>query len=95
VFDAPWQRQSTPRRLAPRAQRCNNPRPTLTPTAIKPTPVLTVHPRALLTLLEHEFTGVCPENGVPAAERALATVDRPRQPSSTPSDPLASFPGAQ
>jgi hypothetical protein len=58
-------------------------------------PVSTVHPHALLTLPEHEFTRVCPENGVPAAAQAPTIVDRPRQHSSTPSDPLASFPGAQ
>jgi hypothetical protein len=62
--------------------------------AIKPTPASTVRPRALLTLPKHEFTSVYPENGVPAAEQAPATVDRPLQPSSTLSDPLASFPGA-
>jgi hypothetical protein len=65
------------------------------PAAIKPTPVSTVHPRALLTSPEHEFVGVCLENGVPAAAQAPATVDRPHQPSSTSADLLASFPGAQ
>jgi hypothetical protein len=92
VFDAPWQRQSKPQRPAPRAApRCVNlaptptPTPTPSPAAIKPTLVSTVRPRSLLTLPEHEFVGVCPENGVPAATQASATVDRPRQPSSTPS----------
>jgi hypothetical protein len=73
------------------APHCVNP----APTAIKSTPVLIVHPYTILTLPEHEFTGVCLENGVPAAEQAPATVDRPCQPSSIPSDPLASIPGAQ
>jgi hypothetical protein len=68
--------------------------PTPMPAAIKPTPVSTVHPRALLTQPEHEFVGVCPENGVPAAAQAPTTVDRPCQPSSTTTDPLASFPRA-
>jgi hypothetical protein len=77
--------RATPRRV--------NPAPT--PAAIKPTPASTVRPRALPTLPEHKFTGVCPGNGVPAAARAPTTVDRPLQPSSTPSDPSASFPGAQ
>jgi hypothetical protein len=93
VFDAPWQRQSTPQRSALRASRRVN--PALAPTAIKPTSASTVRPRALPTLPEHEFIGVCPENGVPAAERAPATVDRPLQPSSTLSDPLTSFFEAQ
>jgi hypothetical protein len=44
------------------------------PAAVKPTPVSTVRPRSLPTLPEHEFTGVCLENSVPAAERAPATV---------------------
>jgi hypothetical protein len=35
--------------------------------AIKPTSVSTVRPCSLLTLPEHEFTGVCPDNGMPAA----------------------------
>jgi hypothetical protein len=79
--------------LASAVSCCVNPAPT--PAAIKYTLVSTVHPRALLTLPEHEFIDVCPENGVPAAAQALATVDRPHQPPSIPPDPLASFAGAQ
>ena len=51
--------------------------------------------RALPTLPEHEFTGVCPGKCVPAAAQAPTTVDRPLQPTFTPSDPSATFLGAQ
>jgi hypothetical protein len=97
VFDVPWQRQSTPRRSAPcpRAPRRTNPMPTPAPATIKTTPALTVHLRSLPTHPEHEFTGIRPAHGVPAAARALATVDQPLQPSSAPTHPSASFPGAQ
>jgi hypothetical protein len=44
-------------------------------------------------LIEHEFTGVCPENLMPAAAQAMATVDRPSQTFFTPSDPWVSFSG--
>jgi hypothetical protein len=43
-------------------------------------------PRAL-DLTEHEIAGVCPAHVVPAAARAPATVDRPAEPSPTPSNP--------
>jgi hypothetical protein len=94
VFDAPWQRHSTPLVLSPR--RANPaPTPMPAPVAIKATPASTVHPRASLTQPEHEFDRVCPENGVPAAAQATTTVDRPSQPFSAPSDPRVSFFGPQ
>jgi hypothetical protein len=56
----------------------------------KANPDLNRTPRTLPTLPEHKFTGVCP-----VVVQSPATIDRPLQPSSTLSDPLASFPGAQ
>jgi hypothetical protein len=48
VFDAPWRRQSTPRRSNPRvpcrAKQDPAPTPTPAPAPIKPTEALTVHP---------------------------------------------------
>jgi hypothetical protein len=60
VFDAPWQRQSTPSALNPprAAPHGANPVPTPAPAAIKPTSVSTIHPGASLTQPEHEFAGV-------------------------------------
>jgi hypothetical protein len=74
VFDMPWQRQSTPRRSASHVPRRakQDPVPTPVPTPIKPTEVLTVHPRSLITTSEHKFTGDRSTHGVPAAAR-----DRP------------------
>jgi hypothetical protein len=72
-----------------------HPVPTTAPMAIKPTPASTVHPRAPVTQPEHEFVGVCLENGMPATAQATTTVDRPSQPFSAPSDPWVSFSGPQ
>jgi hypothetical protein len=44
-------------------------------------------PRVLSTSPEQEIAGACPADGVPAAARAPATVDRPAEPSPTPSNP--------
>jgi hypothetical protein len=71
----------------PRAPRRAKPRPCLLPAPIKPTEASTVLPRALSTSPEPEITGVCPADGVPAAARSPATVDRPAEPSPTPSNP--------
>jgi hypothetical protein len=49
-------------------------------------------PHSLSTLPERQFTGDHSAHGVPAAARALATVNRPFQPSSTPTNPSASLP---
>jgi hypothetical protein len=53
------------------------------PASIKPTEASTVLSRALSTSPEPEITGVSPADGVPAAARSLATVDRPAEPSPT------------
>jgi hypothetical protein len=76
AFDAPWQRQSTPRRSTPRRAK-QDPTPTPTPAPIKPTEALTVHPRSLSTLPERKFTGDRSAHGVPVAARDPTTVDRP------------------
>jgi hypothetical protein len=44
-------------------------------------------PCVLSTSPELEITGVCPANGVPAATRSPATVDRPAEPFSATPDP--------
>jgi hypothetical protein len=75
MFDAPWRRQSTPRRSAPRAPRQERPRACAR--TYKANPALTVHPRSLSTPLEHKFTGDRSAHGVPAAARDPTTVDRP------------------
>jgi hypothetical protein len=64
------------------------PRPCLllAPAPIKPTEASTVLPRALSTSPEPEITGVCPADGVPAAARSPATVDRLAEPFPTPSN---------
>jgi hypothetical protein len=80
--------------VGPRARRAN-PAPTPAPVTIKPTSALTVQPRSLPTPPERTFTGIRPTHGVPATARAPTTADRRLQSSSTPSDPSASFPGAQ
>jgi hypothetical protein len=81
VFDAPWQRQSTTRRSAPRAPRRAKqdpaPTPTPAPAPIKPTEALTVHPRLLSTPPERKFIGDCTAHGVLAAARDPTTVDWP------------------
>jgi hypothetical protein len=69
------------------------PAPTLAP--IKPTKALTVHPRSLSSPPKRKFTRPRSTHGVPAIARAPTTVDRPLQPSSTPSNPSASLPRAQ
>jgi hypothetical protein len=78
LFDAPWRRQSTPRRSAPRAPRRAKqdpvPVPALVP--IKSTPALTVHPSSLSTPPERKFTGDRSAHGVPAAARDPTTIDR-------------------
>jgi hypothetical protein len=50
------------------------------PVPIKPTEASTVLPRVLSTSPEPDIIGVCPANGVPAATRSPATVDRPAEP---------------
>jgi hypothetical protein len=78
VFDAPWQRQSTPSALShARSPAPCQPRAHAHARGYKATPTSTIHPRASLTQPELEFTGVCLENGVPAVAQATATVDRP------------------
>jgi hypothetical protein len=59
----------------------------LAPAPIKPTEPSTVLPHVLLTSPEPEITGICPADGMPAAARSPATVDRPIEPSPTPSNP--------
>jgi hypothetical protein len=59
--------------------------PALAP--IKPPEVSAVLPRVLSTLPEQEIAGACPTDGVTAAARSPATVDRPAEPSPTPSNP--------
>jgi hypothetical protein len=59
----------------PRAESC--PCPLLKPAPIKPPYTSTVLLRARSTSPEAEATGVCSANGVPAATRSPATVDRP------------------
>jgi hypothetical protein len=101
VFDVPWQSESMPRRSTPRASRratpdpAPTPSPTPSPTPIKLTKALTVHPRSLSALPKRKFTGGRSAHGVPAAARALTTVDRTLQPSSTPSNPSSSLLGIQ
>jgi hypothetical protein len=85
VFDAPWQRQSTPRHSAPRAPRRAKqypvpvpvPVPVPAPAPINPTKALTVHPRSLSTPPERKFIGDRSAHGVPAAARDPTTIDRP------------------
>jgi hypothetical protein len=76
-------------RPTPRASRRTKPRPCLqsAPASIKPTKASAVLPCALSTSPEQEITGVCPTDGVPAATRSPATIDRPTEPSTTPSNP--------
>jgi hypothetical protein len=76
-------------RLTPRAPRHAKPRPRL---LLAPAPIN--HPQASTILLcarstspEPETTGVYPAHGVPAATRALATVDRPMEPFPATPDP--------
>jgi hypothetical protein len=66
------------------------PTPTLAP--IKPTKALTVHPCSLLAPPKCKIAGVHSAHDVPAAARALTTVDRPLQPTPIQSNPrLASL----
>jgi hypothetical protein len=74
----------------PRARRA-----TPDPAPIKLTPALTVHPRSLSTPPERKFTGDRSAPGVPTAARAPTAVDWLLQPSSNPTNPLASLLGAQ
>jgi hypothetical protein len=76
-------------RPTPRAPRRAKPRPCPLPAfaPIKPARASAVCPRVLSTSPEHEIAGVCPANGVPAAARAPATVDRPAEPFLAPSNP--------
>jgi hypothetical protein len=76
-------------RPTPRAPRHAKPCPCLllAPAPIKPTEASTVLPRMLSTSPEPEITGVCPANGVPAATRSPATVDRPAEPLPAASGP--------
>jgi hypothetical protein len=79
VFDAPWQRQSTPQCSTPRASRRTKQdlAPTPAPAPIKPTEALAVHPRSLSTPLERKFTSDRSVHGVPVAARDPTTVDQP------------------
>jgi hypothetical protein len=52
----------------------------LAPAPIKPTEASIVLPCVLSTSPKLEITGVCPANGVPAATRTPATVERPAKP---------------
>jgi hypothetical protein len=72
-----------------------DPTPTLAPAPIKPTEALTVRPHSLSAPPKRKIAGVHSAHGVPAAARALTTVDRPLRPTSTPSNPSASLPRAQ
>jgi hypothetical protein len=67
VFNVPWRRQSTPRRLPPRAPLRAKQDLVPVPAPIKPTPALTVHPRSLSTPPERKFTGDRSAHGVPVA----------------------------
>jgi hypothetical protein len=71
----------------PARPRCAKPRPCPLPAPIKPAKASAVRPRVLSISPEHEIAGVCSTHGVPAAARALATVDRPAEPSPAPSNP--------
>jgi hypothetical protein len=77
VFDAPWRRQSTPRRSAPRVPRHTKKDLVPAPAPIKPTLALTVHPRSLSTPPERKFTGDRSAHGVPVAAQDPTTIDRP------------------
>jgi hypothetical protein len=55
--------------------------------ALKPAEASAVLPRALSTSPEQEIARACPADGVPAAARSPAIVDRPAEPSPTPSNP--------
>jgi hypothetical protein len=80
----------------PHARRVTpDPAPTPMPAPIKPTKALTIHPHSLSAPPKRKFTGARSAHGVQTAARAPTTVDRPLQPSSTPSNPSASLPGAQ
>jgi hypothetical protein len=70
MFDAPW-------RSAPRTPCRAKQDPAPTPTPIKPTEALAVHPRSLSTPLERKFTSDRSVHGVPVAARDPTTVDQP------------------
>jgi hypothetical protein len=72
-----------------------DPAPTPMPVPIKPIEALTVRPRSLSAPPKCKIAGVRSAHGVPAAVWAPTTVDRPLRPTSTPSNPSASLPGAQ
>jgi hypothetical protein len=76
-------------RPTPRAPRRSKPRPCPLPALapIKLAKASAVLPRALSTSPEQEIAGASPADSVPAAARAPATVDRPAEPSPTPSNP--------
>jgi hypothetical protein len=80
-------------RPTPRAPRRAKPRPCLlpAPASIKPAEASAVLPRALSTSPEQEIGEACPADDVPAAARSPATVDRPAEPSPTPSNPWNRF----
>jgi hypothetical protein len=58
----------------------------------KADPGLDRTPRSLSTPPERQFTGDHSAHGVPSAAQAPSTVDRPLQPSSTPTNLSASLP---
>jgi hypothetical protein len=89
VLNAPEHAQ----RPTPRAPRRTKPCSCLlpTPAPIKPTEASTVLPHALSTSPEQEVAGACPADGVPAAARSPATVDRPAESSPTLSNPWNRF----
>jgi hypothetical protein len=76
-------------RPTPRAPRHakSRPRLLLTPAPINHPQASTILLRARSPSPEPETTGFCPAHGVPAATRALATVDRPTKPFPATPDP--------
>jgi hypothetical protein len=85
TLNAPEHAQRPTPRASRHAKSC--PCLPLAPAPIKPTEASTVLLRVLSTSPEPEITDICPADGVPAAVRSPATVDRPAEPSSTLSNP--------
>jgi hypothetical protein len=82
---APDPARPASRRAKPRA--C----PLPAPAPIKPAEASAVLPHVLSTSPEQEIAGACPADGVPAAARSPATVDRSAEPFPTPSNPRNRF----
>jgi hypothetical protein len=85
ALNAPEHAQRPTPRAPRRAKPCSC--LPLAPVPIKPTEASTVLPCVLSTSPEPEITSICPADGMPAAARSPATIDRPAEPSPTPSNP--------